>query len=32
MCVGAGFRFTESSLRTERRLFSNAAGAEVDRE
>lgn len=32
VCVGAGFRCRESSLRTEWRLFSNTAGAEVDRE
>ena len=31
-CVGAGFRCRESSLRTEWRLFSDAAGAAVDRE
>lgn len=32
VCVGAGFRCRESSVRTEWRLFSDAAGAEVDRE
>ncbi len=32
VCVGAGFRCRESSLRKEWRLFSNTAGAEVDRE